>query len=165
MSATVHRTSSARGFSLVEVLIASMLLATAVAGLVQLMIVGMRQGDFVRDETLAQALAQSRLDMLRAAVWSYDALGARISAAALAESPPGALVADQPGYVDLIDGFGRVAGDISAAVYTRRWSVAATGGDVDSLVLRVCVWSLARRAGVANDMPTACVTSLRTRKP
>jgi hypothetical protein len=155
------------GFSLIEALLAALLMASAVAGLAQLLGVGVRQSDLVRDESMAQSLAQSRLDALRALPWRYDAAGLRVSSPDLAMSPADALIANRPGYVDRLDRFGRVVADPAdgTSTYVRRWFIAPFDADPDTLTLRACVWTIARKAGVANDIPDACVAGVRTRQP
>jgi prepilin-type N-terminal cleavage/methylation domain-containing protein len=154
------------GFTFIELLIAIVLVASALAGFAQLVNAAVRRAALVRDESLAQALAQSRLDLLRAAAWTYDVAGARNSAPELGESPPTALTEDQPGYFDELDLFGEVVAPTAGTVaYRRRWSIAAFGADPDTLLLRVCVWSVARSTAAWRDIPEACVSSLRTRQP
>ena len=102
-----------RGFSLVEVLIAAVLLTTALVALIQLFVQATRTGVVTRHATVATVLAEQKLEELR---------GGSLSA-----SPPGVLLASTAGYTDHIDQSGRDVGTGAtppgSAVYTRRWSI------------------------------------------
>jgi hypothetical protein len=89
-------------------------------------------------------------------------------------SPPDTLDRNVPGYVDFLDAAGRWVGSgatkPAAAVFVRRWNVAAVGGDPDTLVLRAVVTLAA--ADAAYGLPAwrvrgllaAGVMAVRTRR-
>lgn len=107
--------SAARGFSLIETLVAVALLATAAVSLAQLAGLAVRSNLASRDRTYATVLAQQKLESLAA-----------IDADALTASPAAALDADTPGWVDYISGAGHVLGGQGRprnTAYVRRWSV------------------------------------------
>ena len=152
----------ARGFSLVEVLVAMVLIAGAVAMLASLGILGLVRNDASHDAGLAVTLAQGKLDELRAVTWAYDATGARVADAALAVTAPLTLGGGGVGTAELFDRFGRPAGSIPEAAFTRRWSVTLYDtGDPDTLLLQACVDT---RAGPSGAGPH-CLATVRTRQP
>ncbi len=69
----------ARGFSLLEVLVASTVFTVAVVGLVPLLIVSTTANTTARTTTFAVALAQQKMEQLRALAWNVDASGAAVS--------------------------------------------------------------------------------------
>ena len=147
-----------RGFSLIEALIASLLIAVAIVSLAQLIVLGADQSARVRRITTALTLAQSKLEELRSATWRFDAAGTPESSSALTPSPPSALVQDSVGYVDTLDRFGYHVGP-DAAHHVRRWAVGPLdAADPDTLVLQVCVFG----SGASAE---ACVWGIRTRRP
>jgi type II secretory pathway pseudopilin PulG len=153
---------------LVEVLVAAALVVSVIAGLAHLVASGVSRAQSARSAGVALALAQGKLEELRGAIWSYDAVGARISDAALAPSPADALSADRDGWCDAFDAFGQPVphADVQHAVYRRRWSIEAfDAADADTLNLRVCVRSVVSAAAAGRGMPDACVATILTRKP
>ena len=154
---------AANGFTLLEALIASALLAGALVTLASLVSAGLAQSASMRRTIAAVVLAQSKLEELRALPWRFAADGSRISSAALAPSPPASLSTDAMGWVEPLDRFGANPSPGRPQTYRRRWSIAPWQTDPDTLVLQVCVFasSEAAVAGVAE----ACVAAIRTRKP
>lgn len=154
------------GFSLIEALIASVLVASALVGLAHLIVIGAQQALNSRRATSALTIAQSKLEHLRRVPWTYAPDGARVSSIDLTESPPQSLEDDSAGYVEYLDAFGEVVrpGGEVLPEYVRRWAIVplASGGR-DTLVLRVCVFTIS--AGVPERTPAACVSAIRTRKP
>ena len=154
--------SNASGFTLLEVLVATALVCTAVAGLAHLGVLAAAQSAAVQRDGLALALAQDKLEELRALAWSFDAAGARQSDPALGVSPPDALTTDAEGFVDFLDRFG-AATTSAAAVYHRRWAVAPLSPvDPDTLSLGSCV--LTRAAALHGAQTGVCAMSVRTRR-
>ncbi len=154
--------SDEAGFSLVEVLVAAGLLATAVVALAQLFALSARANLAARRISDASILAARKLEELRAE-------------GELSPSPPAALQENTAGYVDYVDAFGNTLADggtpQGAAIYTRRWSIAplpASSGE--ALVLQVLVTPLRDRsdataAGSSGRLPEeARIVTVRTRK-
>lgn len=163
---TVHLTS-VRGFSVVEALVASLLIASAVVGLASLVAVAAEQSLASRQAVSALSLAHATLERLRRAAWTYDATGGRVSSAVLASSPPQSLREDADGYVDFVDAFGQLVAPASedSPQFARRWAIAPLETwDADTLILHVCVF-VVRGPSLDELMPTACVAGIRTRKP
>lgn len=157
----------ARGFSLVEALVASCLIASAIVGLAHLVAVAAEQSLTSRRALGALTAAQAKLEQLRRAAWTYDAGGGRVSSAALGPSPPQSLHEDAEGFVDFIDGFGQVVAPASEETphFARRWAIAPLETwDADTLILQVCVFTV-RGPALYERTPVACVAGIRTRQP
>jgi len=161
----------ARGFSLVEVLVALALTVTAVCALVALIGLTTRANGTARITTAATLLAAEKLEELRAFAWTVDAAGQPLSDANLAPSPAGALSDNTPGYCDFTDAMGRsLAGSTSPppeAMFVRRWSIAPLAPDpVNTMVLQVTVARVRRTsAGTVQAAPDdARLASVKTRK-
>jgi type II secretory pathway pseudopilin PulG len=111
-----QRRHAAAGFSLLEVLIATTMLAAGLLALAQLFLVAAASNRDALHATRAVLLAQQQAEWLRACC--------TVPAVA---SPPAALQDDIPGYVDYLDGHGATLGGGPPApagtVYTRRWSL------------------------------------------
>lgn len=173
----------ARGFSLIEVVVALAILLIAVLGLAQTFLLAGRATAQGRRLTTVAVLAQQKLDQLRSLAWRFDTAGVRISdvqtdTAAMPElpaggtglqpSPPGTLAANIDGYCDFLDAGGRIlAGGSSpppGTVFVRRWAIVALPANpLDTLVLHVRLLSPdAARSGAA-DAAGLLLTTVRTR--
>lgn len=145
--------SPRNGFSLLEALLASFLIATAVVGLAHLVAIAAAQGATIRNHTTAIAAAQSKLDQLRSLAWIYAADGTALSDQALREGPSV--------FVDYLDSTGANCSDDNPcgfAAYVRQSSITVLDpGDVDTLAVQVCVF----RMNVSQA--DACVSAIRTR--
>jgi type II secretory pathway pseudopilin PulG len=178
-----------RGFTLLETVIATGLLAGAIAALVQMFAISVANNISARSESYATVLAGQKMEQLRGLTWGFDTLGLpaadlRTDTAApidtpdggtgLSPSPGGTLTANAAGYVDYVDKFGHILGGgetvPARAVYTRRWSIEPLPGHPDTLVLQVFVTKRTNRgsadaAGATPRLPDeARVVSLKTRK-
>src|ERR1051325_5487576 len=71
--------SSRSGFSLVETLVATTLLATAIVTLAQLFAISTRSNVSSRSTTYAAVLAEQKLEELRSLVWGFDTQGLPLS--------------------------------------------------------------------------------------
>ena len=131
---------SPRGFSLLEVLLASLILAGAVSGLAHLVAYAADQTVASRRQATALVLAQGKLEELR-------------SASGLVVSPFDALDRDYEGYADRPD------------LFRRRWSITRfDADDPKTLVLRVCLWSLGQPTP-ETQTARACVAGVRVERP
>lgn len=144
------------GSSLVEVLIAALIMTTGVLAMVRLISIAVESNVHARSRTIATVLAVQKIEQLRALAWTIDPSGAVIEDAStdtsrvpessggtgLQRSPGGTLTQNTPGFVDHIDARGAIVGRETQAppqaVYTRRWSIANAAVD-GSLVLQVYV--------------------------
>jgi type II secretory pathway pseudopilin PulG len=148
------------GFSLVEVMVATGLLATALVSLAQMFVISTRSNIGSRNTTYASVLAEQKLEELRALAWGYDTQGLPLSdtttdtsvfpetptgGTGLSPSPGSALQSNTAGYVDYVDSFGNKLGTgvnpPNKAIYTRRWSITPLPTNPNNtLVIQVLVF-------------------------
>lgn len=137
-----RRSTSEGGFSLVEALVASTLLATALAGLAHLFVVASRANIHARDTTYATVLAAQKLEELRAGVFPEHTAGESI---------------------ERLDARGRVladGADARHATYQRRWTIEPLPAyPLDAVVISVVV----SRRSAPND-GAVHLTTIRARK-
>jgi type II secretory pathway pseudopilin PulG len=164
----------ARGFSVLETLVATTILAVAVSGLAHLFVLAARANTIAAAMTAVTLAAQQKMEELRGLTFRVDAAGNAVTDAGLTASPADALDVDRDGYCDFVDRFGRIlAGHPAppgAAVYVRRWSIEPLADDPGgTLVLQVRVV----RAGIrpaaalavhARMQDEARFVAVRTRK-
>ena len=155
---------SHRGFTLVETLIATGVLVTAIAGLAQLFAWSVR---FTRDSGqfgAALVTAQDKLESLRSLAFTYDAAGNAIIDPRLHESPATSLGENTDRYHDWIDESGRVVA-AAAATRVRRWRITDIAADDPAAVaIEVCVFDAPSRDREPIDAD-ACVSTIRVRQP
>jgi prepilin-type N-terminal cleavage/methylation domain-containing protein len=183
--ARLPRAGEARGFSLIEVMVALAILTGSLFVVAQLMVVASRAADASRETTTATALAAQKIEQLRALAWGMAPDGTEIAdldgdvaswpgrpsgGPGLSLSPPGALAENTAGYADFLDADGRWIGSGESppggTVFIRRWSVNAADSSAPSgRVLRVGVWRrLPRGAGGAAWMPVVQLEAVRVRR-
>lgn len=185
--------NTAAGFSLVETIVATSLLAGVLIGAAQLFVIAIRANQGAQKSTFASTLAVQKMEQLRGLAWGFESIGNGMSVPisdfttnltvspatndgmGLRPSPDNALSANVAGYVDYVDRFGNSLGGGLAApagtVYVRRWSVEPLPTNPnDTLILQVAVFSLGDRpAGDSGDVlgrvrDDARITSVKTRK-
>jgi type II secretory pathway pseudopilin PulG len=115
------------GFSLIESVIATALLAAGVAAMAQLLAAAVVTNRTALETTDATLLALQKMEQLRATAFTD-----------LEASPPGALDSNQPGCFEY------------AGAYVRRWSIAPLIGNPDVLIVQVRVLPL-RSAGAGGS--------------
>jgi prepilin-type N-terminal cleavage/methylation domain-containing protein len=177
------------GFSLLEVLIAVVVLASTAAGLGGMFAIAAVSTRMARSETLAVLLATDKVEQLRGLAWSFDASGTATSdttsdvsvqpvtsfGQGLRASPVDSLQRNTTGYVDYLDQTGRWVGTgpqpVAGAVYVRRWNIQRLPSDPENtLVFQVLVTPVAGSSTAAPSVVAvrhpadALLTSLRTRK-
>jgi prepilin-type N-terminal cleavage/methylation domain-containing protein len=161
------QTRHQHGFSLVEVLAATVILTVALMSLAQLFAISARGNVTARSNTYAALLAQQKIEQLRALTWGYDSNGLPVSdlttdtsdsasvngcpppagggvGTGLSPAPPGTLQQNTAGWVDYVDQNGCVLGGGSDApagtVYIRRWAVERLPANPNhTLILQVLV--------------------------
>jgi prepilin-type N-terminal cleavage/methylation domain-containing protein len=147
----------ARGFTLLEVIIAVSILCVAVLTVAQLLATGVEGIALSRAQTLSAMLASARLEQLRALAFEFDSTGARITDLAtdlsvrdqgpggsgLASAGTDSLQTSTTGFVDYLNAHGRWVGTGASppadAIFVRRWSIDAWRGSPDALVVQVLV--------------------------
>jgi prepilin-type N-terminal cleavage/methylation domain-containing protein len=184
-----HTLRPQRGFSLVEVLFALVVLSVAVLGLAHLLTAAAYTNARARATTYAAVLAQQKMEQLRGLAYGFDPGGGAVTdvdtditmqpelpggGAGLQSSPPGVLAANTIGYVDYVDAKGASLGGAAAApppgtVYIRRWSVQPSNGN--TIVLQVLVMRAGARGAADNRIgpggrpaDQARLVSVKTRK-
>jgi type II secretory pathway pseudopilin PulG len=177
------------GFSLVEVMVATGLLATAIATLAQLFALSTQTNVASRNTTYASVLAEQKIEELRALAWGFDTQGLALSdtttnTAVSPQTPTGgkglspsssaSLQENTPGFVDYVDAYGNKLGTgenpPGNAIYIRRWSITPLPTNPNNtLVIQVLV-TRHRTRGAANQgsvgrLPDeARMITVRTRK-
>jgi prepilin-type N-terminal cleavage/methylation domain-containing protein len=129
-----------RGFSLLEVLVATTIVAIAVSALAQLAGIATHTQRHASRSTMAAVLGQEKIEQL---------LGE--DGSTLAPSPADALGHDVDGFADFIDATGHTMGGSAAAppgsTYHRRWSIESLPVSRNGLwILQVLVIDLRSRA-------------------
>jgi len=147
------------GFSLLEVMVATGLLVTALVTLAQLFVISTKSNLGSHNTTYASVLAEQKLEELRALAWGYDTQGLPLSdtttdtsvspetptgGTGLSPSPASTLQSNTAGYVDYIDSFGNKLGTGATppgkSIYTRRWSITPLPTNPNNtLVIQVLV--------------------------
>src|SRR5215471_3353865 len=131
-----------KGLSLVEVTIATGLLAAALSTLGHMLALSVSTNRAANTLTYTSILAEQKMQQLRGLTWGYDSAGQPVSdttsnTAASAEtsnggtglspSPAETMTSNMSGWVDYLDRFGNVLGGGGAplpkTVYIRRWAI------------------------------------------
>jgi len=135
--------SNNRGFSLVEVLVSMGLLTAVSLGVAQLFALSTRANVVAKGQTSTTAMAEQKLEQLRALTWGFDLTGQGLpvsdtttnltvsppahDGSGLNPSPIDSLEQNTAGFVDFLDGGGNWVGTgttaPASAVYIRRWSI------------------------------------------
>jgi prepilin-type N-terminal cleavage/methylation domain-containing protein len=128
------------GFSLIEVLVATVVITVGVASLAQLFVLSAHANRIASTTSATLLLAEQKMEEL---VGETD----------LSPSPPGTLSANTPGFIDYLDPSGvslGVAGVVPppGAAFICRWSIDPLPNSADNtLVVQVLVFSRPRNAG------------------
>jgi prepilin-type N-terminal cleavage/methylation domain-containing protein len=183
---------SEAGFSLIEVLTSTAILATVSLGVAQMFIYASAQTRGGKVESSATILAEQKLEQLRSLTWGFDTegLGLPVSdtttnlakfppdqtGGGLNPSPANVMEQNTAGYVDFLDQHGAYLGTGTTppdnTVYIRRWSIEPLPTNPNNtLVLQVFVTTKdqeQRRGAVSNKrwkLPgDAWLVSVKTRK-
>jgi type II secretory pathway pseudopilin PulG len=177
------------GFSLMETVIATFLLATGVLATAQMFILATKGNSAAQRSTYTATLAQEKMEQLKGLTWGFDNVGLPVqdyttniavqpptdNGVGLTPSPDNALSANVSGYVDYLDRDGSSLGGgptpPNGTVYVRRWSVEPLPTNPNNtLVLQVLAFPYAAREdsgqGVVLDRvpDEARLISVKTRK-
>ena len=184
------RFSSAEGgFSLIEVIVASGILATALVALGQLFAIATTSNVSSKSTTFATVLAEQKLEELRALSWGFDTSGLPVTdtttntasatdettgGTGLTPSPDSALQENTDGYVDYIDQFGNKLGGgttpPAGTIYTRRWTIEPLPTNPNNTIIIQVLVTRHRDRGAADEgavlrLPEeARLISVKTRK-
>src|SRR6185436_8102833 len=118
----------------------------------------------------AAVLAEQKMEQLRGLTWGFDIIGLPLSdrssnialpiqsatgGPGLSPSPSNSLRANVDGYVDYVDGFGRIIGGGTTvpaeAIYVRRWSVEPLPTNPNDTVILQVVVTRSRDRGTADS--------------
>ncbi len=156
--------SSARGFTLIETLVATSILVTALAGLAQLIVLSSESARRAGIGGAALVAAQDKVEELRALAFAYDSAGASLTDAALRQSPSNTLDADVEPYVDWIDPSGTAHPSPDPAILVRRWRITPVDAEIpEAVTIEVCVFRIGDDTGVRRA--DACLATIRSRQP
>jgi len=163
-----YRKSEA-GFSIIEVLVATGLLATALVALAQLFAIATATNQAARNSTLTMILAEQKIEQLRALQYTFDRVGLPVqdTATDLAVYPPAAtggkglsphtdntLQANTNGYVDYVDHFGRTLGGGTVipdnTAFIRRWSIEPLPTNPNNVIILQVLVTRQRDRGTGN---------------
>lgn len=162
-------TSAEAGFSLVEVIIATGILAGSLVSLAQLFAVATAANASARNTGTAMVYAEQKMEQLRGLAYTLDGEGlpvtdtttdtseyppAATGGTGLSPSPTNTLQANEVGYVDYIDHLGRQLGggptDLAAASFIRRWSIEPLPTNPNNVIVIQVLVTRRRDRGVAD---------------
>ena len=177
------------GFSLVEVMVATTILAVALTALAQLFAIATKSNNVARNGTFTQILAEQKMEQLRGLTWGFDVLGLPVSdtttdtsvvpqlatgGTGLEPAPNNTLQTNTDGYVDYLDPQGNSLGGGTVVptntAYIRRWFVEPLPTNPNNtLILQVLVTRRVNRgtadAGSVQRLPEeARLVTVKTRK-
>ncbi len=157
--------SNEAGFSLIETMVATLLLATGLVATAQMFALATRGNIAAQRSTYTATLAQDKMEQLRGLTWGFDAVGLPVqdyttnisvepptnNGVGLQPAPDNALSANVAGYVDYVDRAGNILGGgpfpPADTVYVRRWSVEPLPTNPNNtLIFQVMVFALNDRA-------------------
>jgi prepilin-type N-terminal cleavage/methylation domain-containing protein len=177
-----------RGFSLLEVLVATTIMAVALTTLAQLFVMSTNANMGAKSTTYAAVLAQQKMEQLRGLAWGFDSLGLPVTdistdisvipeqpAGGTGLSPGGSLGRNVRGYCDFVDRNGTSLGTgtapVNGTVYIRRWTVEPLPTNPNNtIVLQVLVTRSSNRGAADTATGTgrlpdeARIISVKTRK-
>lgn len=182
--------ADARGFSILETLMATTLMVVAVASLGQLFALSTQRNTSSKNTTFAAVLAQQKMEQLRSLRWGFDTLGLPTSdtttdttvvpetaagGTGLSPSPTNTLQQNTLGYVDYLDARGRTLGGTTTvapatAVYIRRWMIEPLPTNPNNTIVIQVLVTRHRNRGTADTgsvvrLPDeARMISVKTRK-
>jgi hypothetical protein len=143
-SVSMANVAHEQGSSLVEALVATLILTTAVVTMARLLASATATNLAARHNTVAMILAEQKVEQLRAEITGGTSVQA---------SPAAALEQNTPGFVDHVGSDGTIVGSntqpLQWAVYTRRWSIEPVSASPESsLIIQVLV---IRRGGSSDQ--------------
>ena len=186
-----HRFSNSQGgFSIIETIFATGILATAVVALAQMFVLSVKNNQNARTGSYAVTLAEQKMEQLRGLTFGFDTIGLPLTdvttntttanddgagGKGLTPSPDNSLNSNLDGFVDYIDQFGRNLGTGTAppsgAVYIRRWSIEPLPTNPNNTIVIQVLVTRERNRGTADQAGSterlkdeARIISIKTRK-
>jgi type II secretory pathway pseudopilin PulG len=182
-------TRAEAGFSLVETLVATTMLALALTALAELLVISVKNNAVAKNGTFTSVLATQKMEQLRSLTYGFDLLGLPISdtttdTAVSPETPTGGkglapsstntLRASTDGYVDYLDPYGQSLGGGTVipdnTAYIRRWMIEPMPTNPNNtIVIQVLVTrrrdrGTADAGSVARAPEEARLITVKTRK-
>jgi type II secretory pathway pseudopilin PulG len=177
------------GFTLVETLVATTMLAVALTALAELFAVSVKNNAVAKNGTFTSVLASQKMEQLRSLTYGFDVLGLPITdtttdtsvspevpngGTGLAPSPTNTLRESTDGYVDYLDAYGVQLGGGTVVPtntsYIRRWFVEPLPTNPNNtLIIQVLVTRSRNRGAadigsVARGPEEARLITVKTRK-
>lgn len=156
------------GFTLLETVVATGVLVTALAGIAQLFALSVRSARDTGSDGAALVAAEDKIEGLRSLTFAYGPVGEPITDPGLAPSGALSLAEDTSGFVDYLNADGAAVAidrDGDGAVFTRRWRVTAIDRFLpEALAIEVCVFRWPAD-GLLPRTAFACLATVRTRQP
>lgn len=135
---TTRCCTSATGSTLVEALVAMLVLTTGLLAMAELVRLAVASNARARRSSIAAIFATQKIEELRSLAWEFDVSGVAVSDGGLRASP-WSLQQNTPGFVDHVDRAGVVVGEgvqaPASAVFTRRWSIEPLPASSEHVVL------------------------------
>ncbi len=184
--------SSESGFSIIETIFATGILAASVVALAQMFSISVQNNHNARTGSYAVSLAEQKMEQLRGLTYGFDTIGLPITdtttdtttptetpggggGTGLTPSPAGTLLHNTNGYVDYIDQFGNIMGGgegvPDGAVYIRRWSIDPLPTNPNNTIVIQVMVTRERKRGLADQTGStqrlaneARIISIKTRK-
>jgi type II secretory pathway pseudopilin PulG len=172
MRTLVKTRTDEAGFTLIEVTIASLLLALSLVAVAELFAISINNTAIAGNSAFTAVLAVQKMEQLRALTWAFDTQGLAASDPSLMSAPPNTLQQDTAGYVDYLDSAGRSLGGGGNAppgtVYVRRWAIdPLESSPATTVVFQVLVKRLRGNDRVRSGAPSpeeARLMTVKTRK-
>jgi len=160
------RHSNHHGFTLIETVVATGILVTALAGIAHLLALSVQTTRDAGSHAAALAAAADKIEVFRSLPFGFDPVAAPITDPALAVAG-GGLDRDTDGFTDHVNASGAVVPPEGGAgpVFTRRWRVTPLDHFVpEALVIEVCVFRWPA-GGLPLRAAVACLATVRVRQP
>lgn len=188
--AACNSSKSQAGFSIIETIFATGILATAVVALAQMFAISVQNNKNARTGSYAVTLAEQKMEQLRGLSYGFDTIGLPLTdtttdtaqptetptgGTGLSPSPSGTLNANTNGYVDYIDQFGNILGGGTGVrvgtVYIRRWSIDPLPTNPNNTIVIQVMVTRSQSRGTADQTGSterlkdeARIVSIKTRK-
>jgi type II secretory pathway pseudopilin PulG len=189
MALARSRFNNSAGFSLVETLVATTMLAVGLTALAQLFAISVKNNSVAKNGTFTSVLASQKIEQLRGLTYGFDVLGLPITdtttnttvspetptgGTGLAPSPSNTLRQNTDGWVDYVDAYGQALGggtNVPAnTAFVRRWYVEPLPTNPNNtLIIQVLVTRNRNRGAgdegsVTRSPEEARLVTVKTRK-